>query len=173
MTTLEHRIGTFSTTLMETPNTPARSALRAITTGALIAGVLDATFAVILDVLILRAFSLLGVLQWIATGVLGSGAFSGGLATAALGVAIHFALAFFFATLYYVAAQRIAPLRSNAITFGLIYGAGIWLVMDLIVLPHSGVPASPFNPVVFTAFLIDHAAFVGLPIALAVKRYTR
>jgi hypothetical protein len=151
-----------------TTNNPA---LRAITTGALIAGVLDATFAVIVDVLILRIFSLLGVLQWIATGALGSAAFSGGLATAGLGVVIHFALAFFFAALYYVAAQRIPPLRTQAAAFGLSYGIVIWLVMDLVVIPHSGVPASPFNPVVFVAFLVDHAVFVGLPIALAVKRY--
>jgi uncharacterized membrane protein YagU involved in acid resistance len=149
-----------------------RSALRGILAGGIIAGVLDATFAVIVDVVILRAFSLLGVLQWIASGAIGSAAFNGGLATAALGVAIHFALAIFFATFYWVASLRIAALRTHAITLGILYGAAIWIVMDLIVLPNSGVPKAAFDPVVFTAFLFDHALFVGLPIALAIKRYT-
>jgi hypothetical protein len=149
-----------------------RSPLRGILTGAVIAGVLDATFAVIIDVVILRAFSLLGVLQWIASGALGSAAFNGGLATAALGVAIHFALAAFFATIYWIASLRIGALRTHAVPFGILYGALIWLVMDLIVLPNSGVPKAAFNPLVFAAFLLDHAFFVGVPIALAIERYT-
>ncbi len=49
----------------------------------------------------------------------------------------------------------------------------IWLLMDLVVLPLSAVPKAAFDPLVFTAFLLDHAFFVGLPIALAVKRYAR
>lgn len=150
-----------------------RSALRGILTGAVVAGVLDATFAVIVDVVILRAFSLLGVLQWIASGAIGRAAFSGGLATAALGVAIHFALAALFATAYWAASLRIEALRTHALPFGVLYGAGIWIVMDLIVLPRSGAPLAAFDPIVFTAFLLDHAFFVGLPIALAIKRFAR
>jgi hypothetical protein len=149
-----------------------RSALRGILTGALIAGVLDATFAVIVDVVILRAFTLLSVLQWIASGAIGSAAFSGGLPTAALGVAIHFALALVFASFYGIASLRIEALRKHAVPLGILYGAAIWIVMDLIVLPNSGVPKAAFAPIVFSAFLLDHAFFVGLPIALAVKRNT-
>ncbi len=148
-----------------------RSAIRAIAVGAIVAGVLDATFAVIVDVVILRAFSLLGVLQWIASGLLGSSAFSGGVATAGLGVAIHFAIAGAFAAVYYAVSLRVRALRTHAVPVGIAYGAAIWLLMDLIVLPQSGVPKAGFDPIVFTAFLLDHAFFVGLPIAVAVKRY--
>lgn len=155
----------------QTQTRSERSAVRAIVTGLVVAGVLDATFAVIVDVVILRAFSLLGVLQWIASGLLGKAAFEGGLATAALGVAIHFALAAVFAAFYYAVSTRIGALRTKAVTFGVTYGAAIWLLMDLVILPRSGAPLAPFDPVVFGAFLIDHMAFVGLPIALAVKRY--
>jgi hypothetical protein len=155
-----------------TPIVGQRSALRGILYGTVIAGVLDATFAVVVDVVILRAFSLLGVLQWIASGAIGNAAFSGGLATAALGVVIHFALAAFFTTIYWISSLRIGALRTHAVPLGIAYGAAIWIVMDLIVLPHSGVPKAAFDPIVFTAFLLDHAFFVGLPIALAIKRYT-
>lgn len=147
------------------------SSARAISTGAVIAAVLDAIFSVIAYVFILRAFSVLGVLQYIASGLLGMAAFSGGLTTAGLGVAIHFFLAFAFAALYYIIARRVPALRIHAVRYGIIYGAAIWLFMDLIVLPHTGTPKSPFNGALFTGFLLDHALFVGLPIALAVRRY--
>ena len=85
---------------------------------------------------------------------------------------IHFALAGFFATTYWLASLRIGALRTHAVSLGLAYGAAIWIVMGLLVLPNSGVPKSAFEPFVFAAFLMDHAVFVGLPIALAIKRYT-
>jgi hypothetical protein len=149
-----------------------RSALRGILYGTVIAGALDATFAVIVDVVVLRAFSLLGVLQWIASGAIGNAAFGGGLATAALGVVIHFGLAAFFTIAYWISSLRIGALRSHPVPIGILYVAAIWLVMDLAVLPQSGVPKTNFDPIVFTAFLLDHAFFVGLPIALAIKRYS-
>ena len=159
---------------MTTSNTatPAQNSglAAAVVAGGLVAGVLDAAFAVVVDVVILRAYSLLGVLQWIASGLVGQGAFAGGLATAALGVGIHFVFAFFYAALYAVAARRFRVLVDRAVPAGIAYGALIWIFMDLIVLPHSGIPKVAFDPGVFAAFLVDHALFVGLPIALAVRR---
>lgn len=147
------------------------TAARAIATGAALAGALDAIFSLIAYVFVLHVFSIIGVLQYIASGLLGAAAFSGGLPAAALGVLIHFFLAFAFATLYYAVSRRFVALRVRAIPFGFAYGAAIWLFMDLLVLPLTGTPKSPFNAALFTAFLVDHAIFVGLPIALAVRRY--
>ena len=153
------------------PVSGSKSALRAIATGAVVAAVLDAVFAVIAYVFVLRAFSVIGVLQYIASGLLGMSAFSGGLPTAALGVAIHFFLAFTFATIYYAVSRRAKALNMHAIPIGIVYGAAIWIFMDLIVLPATGTPKSPFNGALFTGFLLDHAFFVGLPLALAAQRY--
>ncbi|BDE05788.1 hypothetical protein WPS_10640 [Vulcanimicrobium alpinum] len=138
--------------------------------GGLVAGVLDASFAVVAYVFVLHAFSLVGVLQYIASGLLGVAAFKGGLATAALGVAVHFFFAFLYAGLYAAAARRFPILIGHAIIAGLSYGIAVWIFMDLIVLPRTGVPQFPFNPALFAAFLVDHAVFVGLPIALATRR---
>jgi uncharacterized membrane protein YagU involved in acid resistance len=110
-------------------------------------------------------------LQYIASGLIGNAGFSGGLLTAALGVAIHFFLAFAFAALYYVVSRRVSALRDRAATIGIVYGVVIWLFMDLLVLPQTGTPKAPFDGALFASFLIDHAFFVGLPIALAVQRY--
>lgn len=145
--------------------------LRAILTGGIIAGALDAVFAVIAYVFVLHAFSIVGVLQYIASGLLGQAAFSGGLLTAALGVCIHFFLAFSFATIYELSAQRAAILKTQAVVCGIIYGGAIWVFMSFIVLPLTGTPKFPFNAPLFLSFLADHALFVGLPIALAARRY--
>ena len=159
---------------MRANSTPAlgrSGAVRAIVAGGLVAGVLDAIFAVVAYVFVLRAFGIVGVLQYIASGLIGNAAFAGGLPTAALGVGIHFFLAFGFAALYYVVSRRVAALRDRAVPIGIVYGVAIWLFMDLLVLPQTGTPKSPFNGALFVSFLIDHALFVGLPIALAVQRY--
>jgi hypothetical protein len=155
------------------PSLGSSSALRAVAAAAGVAGMLDAAFAVIAHVFVLRAFSIVGVPQYIASGLLGQAAFSGGLLTAALGVGVHFFLAFAFAALYYALAVRTPALRSHAISAGLLYGAAIWIFMDFIVLPLTGTPKFPFDPAVFASFLLDHAFFVGLPIALLVRRGLR
>lgn len=51
--------------------------------------------------------------------------------------------------------------------------AGRHLFTSSFVLPLSAVPKAAFDPLVCTAFLLDHAFFVGLPIALALKPYAR
>jgi uncharacterized membrane protein YagU involved in acid resistance len=144
-------------------------ALRAIVAGAVAAGLLDATFSIVLDVIVLRSYSLPALLQWIASGAIGSAAFSGGLATAAIGLILHFVIAAIFAGFYYVVSRRVAALRTRPVPIGIAYGAAIWILMDLIVLPMSAAPRPAFDPIVFAAFLVDHAFFVGLPITLAVK----
>lgn len=150
------------------------SALRATLTGGITAGVLDAIFSVVAYVFVLRAFSIAGVLQYIASGLIGGpAAFSGGLLTAALGVGIHFTLALGFAGVYVAVARTSETVRNQPAVFGLLYGATIWFLMDLIVLPLTGTPKAPFDLGVFCAFLLDHMVLVGLPIALAARRYVR
>lgn len=141
--------------------------------GGLISGVLDASFAAAAYVLVLKVYSLPGVLQYIASGLLGSSSFQGGLATAALGVAVHFFIAFAFALAFGLAARKLKWLTDNPVVSGLAYGAFIWLFMSFAVLPFSGVPQQAFDLGLFSAFLADHALLVGVPIALASRRFIR
>lgn len=141
---------------------------KAILWGGLIAGVLDATDGVV-------AFGLKGmnpiqVLQYIASGALGAAAFQGGLGTAGLGVLLHFFIAFTVAAIYVLASRGIRPLREQAVTFGLAFGAAVYLVMNYVVLPMSSVAPSPFSLALFLNGVIGHALFVGLPIALFAKK---
>ena len=146
----------------------SRPWLRAIALATLVAGVLDATFAVAAYVVVAGRFTLLTVLQYIATGLIGDRAYAhgvAGLGTAALGVAVHFSLAAAFTVLFATTAARYLRTPTQVVIAGLLYGALIWTVNAGLLLPALGVAdETPFTSY-WWAFLVDHALFVGLPIA--------
>jgi hypothetical protein len=153
------------------PPLPAErsKALPAILWGGLIAGILDITTALI------RWRPPMRLLQFIASGLLGPQAFQGGWGTAALGMALHFFIAFSAAAIYYAASRRLVFLRQRAVTWGLFYGIAVYMFMTWVVVPLSAVHRSnaPFSGVSFLLSLLTHMFCVGLPIALAVRRYSR
>jgi uncharacterized membrane protein YagU involved in acid resistance len=134
----------------------------------LVAGALDATDGVVFFGL--HGLNPIQVLQYIASGLLGAKSFSGGLATAGLGVLVHFAIAFVVAAIYVLATRRIMAARSQWVTFGLVYGAAVWAVMNLVVLPLSAVAPSQISTAAALNGVIGHALFVGLPIAYFAKK---
>jgi uncharacterized membrane protein YagU involved in acid resistance len=141
---------------------------KAILWGGSIAGLLDATDGVV-------AFGLMGmnpvqVLQYIASGMLGAAAFQGGLATAGLGLLLHFFIAFTVAVIYVAASRRVAVLREKPAIFGLLFGAAVYLTMTYAVLPHSMVAPSAFSMLLFLNGIVGHALFVGLPISLNARK---
>lgn len=150
-----------SVTLVVSPRT--MSPFKAILWGGLVAGVFDAIDGVV-------AFGLMGlnpihVLQYIASGLLGPSAFSGGLATAALGTVLHFVIAFVAAAVYVVASRWLTALKTKPMLLGLLFGAAVYFFMNYLVLPLSSVAHSPFSLALFLNGVIGHALFVGVPIA--------
>jgi hypothetical protein len=143
-------------------------AVPAIFWGGLIAGILDITTALI------RWRPPLRLLQSIASGLLGPQAFQGGWGTAALGMALHFVIAFSAAAVYYAASRKLAFLRQRAVTWGLFYGIAVYMFMTWVVVPLSAVHRSnpPFSGLSLALSLLTHMFCVGLPIALAVRRYS-
>lgn len=113
------------------------------------------------------------IFQSVASGLLGPKAFQGGAKTAALGLALHFFIAFSWAVGYYVASRQIAFLTERPVIAGLMYGEFVWVVMTLVVLPLSAVHRWPprFDLASVITGPIGHMFLVGLPIALAVKRW--
>lgn len=63
-------------------------------------------------------------------------------------------------------------LTRRAVTFGLLYGAVVYLFMHLIVLPLSAVPKFHHELVYVAPEFVEHWFFVGLPIALSVRRFS-
>ena len=143
-------------------------ALPAILWGGLVAGTLDITVAFI------RWGHPLRILHGIAGGLLGPRAFQGGVATAALGLALHFSIALSAAAVYYAASRKIAFLHQRAVIWGLFYGIAVYMVMTWILVPLSALPKSkaPFTLTGLILSLLTHMFCVGLPIALATRKYS-
>lgn len=141
----------------------------AIVVGGFIAGVLDLTYAIVFSSF--RNISAIRVIQSVASGFLGNAAFEGGYAAAALGLLLHFFIACSAAAIFYVASRKIDFLIQHAIISGLIYGAMIYAVMYLIVLPISAYPIKINFALSRVAInLIAHMFLIGLPIALVVRK---
>ena len=152
-----------SATTANSSTTRRLSIGKAIFWGGFIAGVLDAVDGVIAYGT--QGLNPIQVLQYIASGLLGKAAFEGGLATAGLGAALHFLIAFVAAAVYVAAGRWIPALRQKAVTLGPLYGAAVYFFMNYLVLPLSAVGHSPFKLGLFLNGVIGHALFVGLPIA--------
>ena len=156
---------------------PGRSARRAILWGGLICGVLDITSAVIIS--LANKGSPIRMLQGIAGAVLGPVTFEGGFATAALGLAMHFGVAFAATATFYWLSRRIPAMVDWAVPSGLVFGVVWLLVMYRGVIPLmaalrplylSNVVKRPL-PALWPLPLLVHMTWLGLPIALAVRHF--
>jgi hypothetical protein len=146
-------------------------ASRAILWGGFVAGVLDITFAFVASGL--HGVGPIRVLQSVASGLLGTAAREGGLATAALGAVLHFLIAFGIAAVYYLTSRRLVLLVRRAVVCGLLYGAGVYLFMNFVVLPLSAIYFKPTYPLsTLLIGLAGHMLLIGLPISLATRRYS-
>lgn len=140
---------------------------RALLLGALTVGVLD-----ILDAFVffgIRGVPPLRILQAIASGLVGrEAAVAGGLATAALGLLLHFFIAFIIVLVFYLVSRKVPILARYPLVTGALYGIAVYFTMTLVVVPSSAIQAVralPSLPVLVNGLLI-HAFGVGIPSAL-------
>ena len=113
------------------------------------------------------------LLQGIASGLLGQKAFSGGLATALLGLLCHFVVAFGAAAVYLAASRGLGFLTEQAVISGALYGVAVYFFMQHIVLPLSAAAKRPFSLQMMLIGVVIHIFCVGLPISLCVRRFSR
>ena len=156
---------------MSVVNPHDAGALKSIVAAGLLCGCLDLTAA------LLNAQRMgLGsarVLQFIASGVLGPRSFNGGAATAALGVAFHYTIAFGASTVYYLASRQFSLLVEQPFICGPVFGIAVFLFMNVIVLPLSATPKRPMSASSIAIQVGIHMVCVGLAIALAVSWASR
>ena len=113
------------------------------------------------------------VFQFIASGLLGPASFSGGIATALLGVLLHFLIALIWCTFFFVIHKRLWRMVPSRILRSVIYGILIWTAMNLIVLPLSQVPLGPRD---VSGVLTGMTALIlaaGIPMAYVFDRHFR
>ena len=144
---------------------------RAIVSAATICGIMDITAAlVVYGMMGVKPFRLL---QGIAGGVLGPRTYTGGIATALLGLALHFVIAFGAATVFFMASRGTRFLLDHAVVSGVLYGIAVYFFMQRVVIPLSRANRNPFSLKFMIIGIIIHIFCVGLPIALSVRRHSR
>jgi hypothetical protein len=159
-------------TTTQTLQPPANGSLvSAILAGGLLAGTFDA----------ISAFLTFGwkMTYGIASGVLGANAFAaaktGNAAIWVLGLALHYLIALSAAAIYCGASRRLTFLRTHFLFGAVCCGIGVFLVMNLIVLPLSAVPfaVGPFAVEGMRKGLGIHIVLIGLPIATSLWFFSR
>ena len=143
-------------------------AFPAILCGGLLGGTGDLVFA-----FAYYGFKI-GVFQNVAGGLLGrTAAREGGIPTFVLGVGLHYLIAAIWAALFWVVSRRLSALVKHAVPAGLVYGAVIFYGMNCVVLPLSALHTNGWPPPFAPWPIAMHMLVIGLPIALAARRFSR
>src|SRR5215208_2099521 len=146
--------------------------LQPIFWGGLIAGTLDIC-AAFLTAWLRAGVGPVRLLQFVASGLIGAAAFSGGAKTAILGLALHFLIATVATVVFYLASRKWLFLIEHPINFGLLYGVLVYLFMNFVVLPLSSITPRPMTLAGFIIGILTIMFCVGLPIALIMRRFSR
>lgn len=110
------------------------------------------------------------VLKFIASAVQGTDAYTGGIASTLLGIALHFLIAFLFTLFFLLVYKPMALYRYNVYLAGVVYGIFIWFVMNKLVLPMTSVKQQPFKWEEAGRAMLILITMVGLPLAFMLKK---
>jgi hypothetical protein len=146
---------------------------QAVLVGGLAAGLIDIVYACTVHAIAGLAPTV--ILQAVASGLLGPAAFRGGAQTAALGLLLHFLMTLAMAAFFVAAARRLPLLTERPLIWGAGYGIALYGIMNHVVLPLSAFPGSGRAPslAMLIGGLAIHAFGVGIPIAVAARRFAR
>jgi len=137
----------------------------------LLAGLLDAAGAVI--VYLIRGGRTPGrIFNFIASGVFGPAAMTGGTPMAVAGFGFHMMIAMGWTILFFLAARQFDVLRRHAIPAAVGYGILVWILMNKVVLPLSRVQmaaTTTWNSIIVGAVVL--VVCIGLPISLGARRH--
>jgi len=137
--------------------------------GGLVAGTLDITYACVFWAL-KRGVPAQRILQSVAAGLLGESSFTGGRATAVLGLGLHYFIALSMAVGYYVVARRWPLLNQRPVRYGAAYGLLLYGIMNYVVVPLSAAGRGSQDPLWIGLSIAVHMFLIGVPIALFVRR---
>src|SRR6266446_10799813 len=145
-------------------------ALRAIVIAGMVVGVLDISSAFV--IWWQRGVALQRGLKGIAAGLLGTKSYEGGMATAGLGLALHFFIAFVVVSIFYLASRKIPFLMKQPLVSGAFYGIGVYIVMYWFVLP-TAFPTFRHRLWNELLAIAIHICLIGWPTAFIVRRYSQ
>jgi len=153
-----------------------RDALSRVARAGILTGVTDGLFSSVLSVAFYNS-TVSRLFQGVASTLLGSEAFNGGARTAAIGILMHFGVAFGWSSVFLLVVKRATWIRGllkspyGVIKVASLYGPFIWLVMSLVVIPVLLHRPPAINTRWLTQ-LIGHFPFVGIPIVASIGKGT-
>jgi uncharacterized membrane protein YagU involved in acid resistance len=144
--------------------------IKQVLKATLLAGTLDICAAFI------QAYSThkippLTILKYIAGGVFGKEAFTGGYHMAAFGLLFHFIIAFACALIFFLLYPKLKFLKYSVVLNSVLIALVAWAVTNFIIMPLSKLPKGNFDlsrAAIAVAILF---VCIGLPLALMAKRY--
>ena len=143
-----------------------RSLARAIVITTCVAGTLDLADALVFFGL-RRHVTPPRILQNIASHLIGRSAFTGGTATALLGLGLHYLIAACWITGFVLVAPHLPLLYRRPILCGTLYGLLIYVVMNYLVLPHTRNPTMPtHDPINLLNAVLALVIFMGVTVAV-------
>jgi hypothetical protein len=135
-----------------------------------IAGCLDITAACI-QAYLSKAVTPDILLKFIASGVFGKDAFSGGIEFMLFGLLVHFLIVFACTLTYFLVYPKLKLLHKNILLSALFVALIAWAVTTRLIIPLSKIQTPAFN---FTKALIAISVLyfcIGLPITFFAKRF--
>jgi len=149
---------------------PSKKLAGVILKAGLVAGTLDITIACF-QYYLKTGKSPGNVFRFIASGIFGKAAFTGGMAMAAAGLLLHYIIAFTWTIIFFKLYPGIALLRKNIILTAVLYGAFVWLIMNRVVLPLSAAPPQPFIIKQAAIAMLILICAIGLPLSIFAKSH--
>ena len=141
---------------------------RRLSRAGLLTGIVDGAFSSVL-VTVFYGSTFASLWQGVASTVIGPDAFNRGATTVALGLLMHFGVAFTWSAVFLFVARRISIVRrvqatpGGALKVAAVYGPFIWMVMSLVVIPTlTGRP--PAITYRWWIQFFGHIPFVAVPI---------
>jgi energy-converting hydrogenase Eha subunit G len=145
--------------------------LPAILAAGLLCGVMDITAAFLTAAP--KGIAPRQILQGIASGLIGPASFRGGWGTSALGLAIHFLIAFTAAAVFYAASRKLHALLDHPWLAGIGYALVVYGFMYWVVIPLDHLRSKPVTLSGTVIAIVTHVICVGLPISLVIHRFAR
>ena len=144
----------------------------------LLTGIIDGLFSSVLSVAFYDS-SVPRLFKGVASVLLGADALNGGAATVAIGILMHFGVAFAWSAVFLFLIMRWSRVRAvlaspaGIALIAALYGPFIWMFMSLVVIPTLAHRPPTIN-IRWWVQLIGHFPFVGLPIvASSAKTFSK
>jgi len=139
--------------------------------GGLVVGTFDITYAITFWKL-MRDVAPIRILQSVAAGLLGrEAARAGGVQTALLGTFLHYFIATTIVIVYWIACRYLPLLARHPILCGAVYGIGVYLVMNYVVVPLSAARSTTKPMAIWVVCsVIVHMFLIGVPAAWFASR---